>query len=53
MVDMQQRAVAPDVVERLRQATGGLAEETVAFLQELVRIPTENPRAVVILVGQG
>ena len=51
MVDMQQRAVVPDVVERLRQATDDLAEATVAFLQELVRIPTENPKLANVEAG--
>ena len=51
MVETQSGAIAPKVVERLRQATDGLAGETVAFLQELVRIPTENPKLANVKAG--
>ncbi|MCC7023956.1 MAG: ArgE/DapE family deacylase [Thermomicrobiales bacterium] len=39
-----ERLVDAAVVERLRQAAQDLEGETVALTQELVRIPTENPK---------
>jgi acetylornithine deacetylase/succinyl-diaminopimelate desuccinylase family protein len=37
--------------QRLRQAAHDLEEQTVAFTQELVRIPTENPKLAAITAG--
>jgi acetylornithine deacetylase len=43
-VQTAERLVDAAVVERLRQAAQDLEDETVALTQELVRIPTENPK---------
>ena len=40
-----------EVVQRLRQAAHDLEGQTVALTQELVRIPTENPKLAVIEAG--
>src|SRR3954447_18666820 len=40
-----------EMVQRLRQVVRDLEPQTVAFIQELVRIPTENPKLAGIEAG--
>src|SRR3954471_15228950 len=40
-----------EMVQRLRQVVRDLEPQTVAFTQELVRIPTENPKLAAIEAG--
>jgi len=44
-------ALNPSLVEQLRSASQQLEAETVALVQELVRIPTENPKLALIEAG--
>ncbi|HEY7033724.1 MAG TPA: M20/M25/M40 family metallo-hydrolase, partial [Thermomicrobiales bacterium] len=49
---VHQSSVIPvDLVDRLRQEATALEPATIAFLQELVRIPTENPKLAGIAAG--
>jgi acetylornithine deacetylase/succinyl-diaminopimelate desuccinylase family protein len=43
--------IAPELAARLRRAAAELEEPTVAFLRELVRIPTENPKLANVEAG--
>jgi acetylornithine deacetylase len=43
--------VPADLVDRLRQEATALEPATIAFLKELVRIPTENPKLAGIAAG--
>jgi len=44
-------ALNPALVEQLRSASQKLEAETVALVQELVRIPSENPKLALIEAG--
>src|SRR5215207_5783045 len=51
MAQRRETMIDSEVVQRLRQAAHDLEEQTVAFTQELVRIPTENPKLAAIAAG--
>jgi acetylornithine deacetylase len=51
MVHTSEELFDAAVVERLRKAAQDLEGQTVAFAQELVRIPTENPKLAGIAAG--
>ena len=51
MTDPHGAPLSPDQVARLRAAATDLEASTIAFLQELVRIPTENPKLAPIEAG--
>lgn len=48
---MTETAITPDLIEKLRNAANNLEGETVALVQQLVRIPTENPKLAQIEAG--
>lgn len=48
---MADGALTAELIERLRAASRRLEAETVALVQELVRIPTENPKLAQIEAG--
>lgn len=43
--------ISPELVDRLRQQAIALEPATIDFLQQLVRIPTENPKLIPIQAG--
>ncbi len=51
MAQRRETMIDSEVVQRLRQAAHDLEGQTVAFTQELVRIPTENPKLAAIEAG--
>jgi acetylornithine deacetylase len=51
MMTSPQTTIDTEVAERLRRAVHDLEAQTVAFTQELVRIPTENPKLAAIAAG--
>ena len=51
MANSPETMIDSEMVQRLRQAVHDLEAQTVAFTQELVRIPTENPKLAAIEAG--
>ena len=51
MANSPETMIGSEVVQRLRQTVQDLESQTVAFTQELVRIPTENPKLAAIEAG--
>src|SRR3954471_7949098 len=51
MANGPETMIDSEVAQRLQQAVRDLEAETVAFTQELVRIPTENPKLAAIEAG--
>src|SRR3954454_21146076 len=51
MTSRPETMIDSEVAQRLQQAVRDLEAETVAFTEELVRIPTENPKLAAIEAG--
>ena len=51
MPEARDASVSPDLAERLHGAARDLEDRTVGFLQELVRIPSENPKLASVEAG--
>jgi acetylornithine deacetylase len=51
MISQSSQKISQEIVDRLRWEVTDLEPATIAFLQELVRIPTENPKLAGIEAG--
>lgn len=51
MAENDDAAIPAELAERLRQSARDLEERTVGFLQDLVRVPTENPKLANVEAG--
>jgi acetylornithine deacetylase/succinyl-diaminopimelate desuccinylase family protein len=51
VIDNEMAAITPELVERLRRGAHDLEGATIGFLQQLIRIPTENPKLALIEAG--